>query len=164
MAAVVVIKSAHDATGSTVATVTAIRFKKADNDTADTNNRMPIPAAGTEYSYLKHLYLNVDSGAYTLIDTLRAYGDGALPTGVGVCMADAAYANPVANADTVLGAYSNNYAGYTSAAPLSLAGSAASSATGKINTNYLQMQMGVGSGAASGVMTAETLTFSYLES
>lgn len=164
MTATTGIRSYHGAAGATEATVTAVRFKKADNDTADTNNRMPIPPSGTEYSYVKHLALYVVSGTYTLIDTIKAYGDGALPTGVGMYMADASYANPVSNADAALGSFSNNYAGYTSAAPLSLAGSAASNATGKVQTNYLQMQMSVVNGAASGVMTAETLTFSYLES
>lgn len=164
MVAVVSVQSAHGVAGATIAAISAMRFKKADNDAADTANRMPIPPAALEYSYLKHLYLNVDSGAYTLIDTLRAYGDGALPTGIQVFMRDNAYVNPVANADAALAGFANNYAGYIASAPLSLAGSGAASATGKLNTNYLQMQMAVGPTAAAGVMAAETLTLSWLES
>ena len=164
MPATVSIHSYHGAAGATEAAVTAIRFKKADNDTADTNNRMPIPAAGTEYSYIKHLSLYADTSPAALIDTLKLYGDGALPTGVQMYVVDATYTNPVANADAALGTWSNNYAGYTSAAPLSIAGSIANPTTGKIQTNYAKMQMGVISTAAAGIMTAETLTFSYLES
>lgn len=164
MVASVAIYSYHGAAGATNAAVAAVRFKKADNDTADTNNRLPIPSAGSEYSYVKHLAPYVESGTYTLIDTVQAYGDGALPTGIGMYMADAAYTDPTTQVDTALGSWADNYATYVSGSPLSLAGSSASNAVGKIITNYLQMQMQVGATASAGVMAAETLTFSYLES
>lgn len=144
--------------------MTAVRFKKADNDAADTNNRMPIPAAGTEYSYVKHLALVAATTPAALIDTCRMYGDGALPTGIQMYVADATYTNPVAQADTALGSWSNNYAAQTSAAKLTIAGSLANPSTGKIYTNYLQMQMGVISTASAGIMSAETVTLEYLES
>lgn len=125
---------------------------------------MPIPAAGTEYSYVKHLALVSSTAPTALIDTCRAYGDGSLPTGVQMYMADAAYTNPVSQADTALGSWSNNYTSYTSSAKLTIAGSQANPTTGKIYTNYLQMQMGVISTASAGIMSAETLTLEYLES
>jgi hypothetical protein len=141
-----------------------MRFKKADNDTADTNNRMPIPASGTEYSYVKHTALRATTSPTALIDTCRFYGDGALPTGVGVYVNDHAYTDPTSNVDAALGSYSSNYASYTSSAKLTIAGSISNPSTGKIFTNYLQWQMGIGSTAAAGVMTAETATYEYLES
>lgn len=164
MAATVVVKGYHDATGSTVATITAMRFKKADNDTADTSNRMPIPTSGTEYSYVKHTALFASTTPTALIDTCRVYGDGGLPTGIGVYINDHSYTDPTVQVDTALGSYSSNYASYTSSAKLTVAGSISNPSTGKIFTNYLQWQMGVGSTASDGVMTAETTTYEYLES
>ncbi len=125
---------------------------------------MPIPASGTEYSYVKHLALRCTVTPAALIDTLKLYGDGALPTGVQMFVRDNAYIDPTTQVDTALTGWANNYAGYISTAALALAGSIANPSTGKINTNYAQMQMGIISTAVAGVMTAETMTFSYLES
>jgi hypothetical protein len=72
--------------------------------------------------------------------------------------------DPTSNVDAALGSYSSNYASYTSSAKLTIAGSISNPSTGKIFTNYLQWQMGIGSTAAAGVMTAETATYEYLES
>ncbi len=164
MAATTTIKSYHGSTGATTADVTAARFKLADNDTADTNNRIPIPASGTNYSYVKHFALNCSTSPSSLIDTVQAYGDGGLATGVQMFMQDHAYTDPTSQTTTALGSWTNNYTTYTSSAPLSLAGSISNPSTGKIQTNYLQMQMGIISTASAGVMSSETLTISYLES
>lgn len=141
-----------------------MRFRKSDVDTADTSNRMPIPAAGTEYSYLKHTALRCTVTPAALIDTCRFYGDGALPTGVSMFVRDNSYTDPTVNVDTILGGFSSNYAGYISSAKLTIAGSMTNPSTGKIFTNYLQWQMGVTTTAAAGIMTAETATYEYLES
>lgn len=164
MAATVEIRSYHTDTPGAGTAVAAVRFKKADNDTANTSNRMPIPPSGTEYSYVKHLALHATTSPDSLIDTCQAYGDGALPTGVQMYMADAAYVDPTTQEDTALGSWANNYTSFTSGSPLSIAGSLSNPSTGKSFTNYLQMQMGVTDAASAGVMTAETLTFSWLES
>lgn len=164
MVATVVITSYHGAAGATTADISAMRFKKADNDTADTNNRMPIPAAGSEYSYLKHTALRCTVTPAALIDTCRFYGDGALPTGVSVFVSDHSYTDPTSNIDTALAGFSNNYTTYTSSAKLTIAGSLSNPSTGKIFTNYLQWQMAVTTTTAAGIMTAETATYEYLES
>lgn len=166
MVATVHISSYHGAAAGTVTDVesTTIRMKKADNDTQDTNNRMPVPVSGTEYGYLKHLALRATTTPAALIDTCRVYGDGALPTGVQMFMRDNAYTDPTAQVDTALGGWSNNYTTYTSSAKLTVAGSLANPSTGRIYTNYLQMQLGIISTASSGIMSAETLTLEYLES
>lgn len=164
MAATTAITSYHGAAAGTSAVVAAVRFKLADNDTADTSNRIPIPASGTQYSYVKHLALTCSTSPSSLIDTVQVYGDGGLPTGVGMFMQDHAYTDPTSQEDTALTSFDDNYADYTSSAPLSLAGSISNPSTGKIQTNYLQMQMSVGTTASAGVMSSETLTVSYLES
>lgn len=158
------IKSYHGSSAGTSADVTAIRFKLADNDTADTDNRIPIPSTGTQYSYLKHLALACSTSPSSLIDTVQVYGDGSLPTGVGIFIRDHAYSDPTSNEDTELSGFDDNYTDYTSSAPLSVAGSISNPSTGKITTNYIQMQMSIATTASAGVMSDETLTVSYLES
>lgn len=164
MAATTTIKSYHGSAGGTTADVTAARFKLADNDTADTNNRIPIPPSGTQYSYVKHFALNCSTSPSSLIDTIQWYGDGGLATGVQMYMNDHAYTDPTSQEDTALGSWTNNYTSYTSSAAMSAAGSISNPSTGKIQTNYTQMQMGITSSASAGVMSSETLTCSYLES
>lgn len=165
MVATVIVNSYHGAAGATVTDVTGstVRFKKADNDTQDYANRIPIPPSGTEYSFVKHFALFASSSPAALIDTCKMYGDGALPTGVQMFARDNGYINPLTQLDTPLTGWANDYASRTSLAKLDIAGSKANPATGKIYTNYLQMQMGVVSAAASGVMAAETTTLEYLE-
>lgn len=164
MAATVNITSYHGSTGATSATVTAWRNKLADNDTADNNNRMPIPASGTQYAWVKHIALVAATSPASLIDTLQVYSVAALPTGVQMFAQDHAYTDPTTQQATPLTGWSNNYTGFTSGSPLSLAGSISNPSTGKINTNYCQLQLGIISTAAVGVMAAATITFSYLES
>lgn len=164
MAATTAITSYHGAAAGTSAVVAAVRFKLADNDTADTSNRIPIPGSGTQYSYLKHLALTCSTSPSTLIDTITVWGDGGLPTGVQLGIRDNTYINPLTQTDSPYSGWTNNYTGYTSGSPLSLAGSMSNPSTGKIQTNYLQMQMGVTPSASAGVMSSETMTYGYLES
>lgn len=163
MAATVNITSYHGSSPSG-ATATAWRNKLADNDTADLNNRLPIPAAGTQYAWVKHIALVAATSPAAQIDTLQMYSSGALPTGVQMFAQDHAYTDPTTQQATPLTGWTNNYATYTSGSPLNLAGSIVNPNTGKINTNYCQMQLGIISTAAVGVMSAQTITFSYLES
>lgn len=164
MAATVNITSYHGATGGTSATVTAWRNKLADNDTADLNNRIPIPASGTQYAWIKQIALVAATSPAAQIDTLQMYSSGALPTGVQMFCEDIAYINPITQAASPVAGWTNNFATFTSGAPLSLAGSIVNPNTGKINSNYCLFQLGITSAAAVGVMAAQTVTFSYLES
>jgi len=50
--------------------VTAVRYKEADNDTADLINPVTIPAAGTKWSFWKHNFVQF-TGAFTQIDTIN---------------------------------------------------------------------------------------------
>ena len=53
-----------------------VRFKTADDATIDNNNPIPIPVAGTNYSYMKHLYLYCGTAPGTQVDNVRIYTDG----------------------------------------------------------------------------------------
>ena len=163
MAATVNITSYHGASPSGT-TVTAWRNKLADNDTADNNNRIPIPTSGTQYAWVKHIALVAATSPTSLIDTLQMWSSGSLPTGVQMFAQDHAYTDPTTQQATPLTGWTNNYTGFTSGSPLSLAGSISNPSTGKINTNYLQLQLAIISTAAVGVMAAQTITQSYLES
>lgn len=77
MAATVRIYEHNGASGTkTNKTSGTVRFKNADNATVDLVNPMVIPASGREYSYEKWLRMAA-FGEYTQISNLRAYTDGA---------------------------------------------------------------------------------------
>jgi hypothetical protein len=62
-----------DLTGST------LRFQTADQiDNADETYPIPIPAAGYNYSYWKHVYLSIDSAPSVKINNIRHYSDGSI--------------------------------------------------------------------------------------
>jgi len=83
MAATVVIKSAHGGTDGAPAvenTVTSIRFKTADNDTADTNNPLVKPTSGTNYSFEKWLRLHVEVAPDNSLSNLRFHRSAGTPS------------------------------------------------------------------------------------
>jgi hypothetical protein len=85
MAATVVVQAGHGTTGSpTWTTVTSVRFKSADNDTADTNNPLVKPASGgTSYSFEKWFRLNCTVAPSNVINNLRFHrASGSLGTGI----------------------------------------------------------------------------------
>ncbi len=53
-----------------------LRFKTADDATIDTINPIPIPGAGTNYSFWKGVYMEVSAGTFTQIDNVQFYTDG----------------------------------------------------------------------------------------
>ena len=157
-----------------------LRFKVADNATIDSANPIPIPAAGTNYSFWKHIYLYADSAPDTQIDNVRFYTDGTgFGTGITLNVGDEMPAKTnassagyeVADAAVELAA---NHGGitattsaftFTSGSPKSVTISEAGSIINAIGetTNYLVFQMAVASTASSGNLADETLTFQYDE-
>lgn len=167
MAATVKITSHHGSTGSTTNDVdgTSIRYKQADNDTVDANNPIPIPGAGTNYSYFKQMRFNCTVAPSNLINNLKFYTDGANGLGTGMdllckTVASASYVDPVANASTLVTGQSSAFT-YTSGSPLAVTGS--TSATGEFG-DYVGTQFSVASTAGQGTSGSEVITFSYDES
>jgi len=77
MVATVVVKRMTGA-GPTYTTVTAVRLRTDDANTADTTNPIPIHASGVgnfKYSYWASICLDL-SGSFTQIDNIRHYTDG----------------------------------------------------------------------------------------
>lgn len=158
-----------------------LRFKDADDATIDTNNPIQIPAAGTNYSRYKHVYLKCSTAPNTQVDNIKVYTDGGgFGTGITVKIgsqfptknsgSDAGY--EVSDASTEMVAdhsglsASSDLFGYTSGSPLS--GPTISESGSVIDaigetTNYIVLQMEVASTASSGNLTDETVTFQYDE-
>jgi len=88
MPATVEIRSFHGATPDTGTNVASgsIRFKQADNDTVDANNPIPIPGAGTNYSYIKQFRFYAATTPANTINNLKFYSDGANGFGTGVSL------------------------------------------------------------------------------
>lgn len=162
-----------------------IRFKTADDATIDTNNPIPIPAAGTKYSYWKQIYLYCGTAPSTKVDNVKLYSDAAgFGTGITLkvgdefpvktSVSDAGYevatGTPGDTGDEMVAAHagltgSTDMFTFTSAAPLSVTIGEASTQIDAIGetTNYVVMQMEVADTASPGDLTDETLTFRYDE-
>jgi len=157
-----------------------IRFKVADDATIDSSDPIPIPAAGSNYSYWKQIYLYCDTAPSTQVDNIRFYTDGGgFGTGITVNAGDefpvknsgANTGYDVADAAETMTNHTDITAvtdafTFTSGAPLS--GPSISEAGNIIDaigetTNYLVLQMVVASTASPGDLTNETFTFKYDE-
>lgn len=164
----------------------ALRFKTADNATIDTVNPVPIPAAGTNYSFIKSIYVKCDVAPDTQIDNFRLYSDGGgFGTGITTSVGNQF---PVKNSGSSSGyAVATGTIGttgtemtvnntdvttktdlftFTSGSPMT--GPSISEAGSIINlagetTNYVILQVAVGTTATPGNKTDETLTFLYDE-
>lgn len=161
------IRSYHGASpdGGTNVAGGTLQFKQADNDTVDANNPIPIPAAGTNYSYVKNIRFYANVTPPNTFNNLRFYMDGAngLGTGVGLRVrTQAGYEDPIALAAAQLTGTTDAFAA-TSGAPLAVTGSINNPSTGAFG-NYVQLQMTVASTAAAGNTPTETATWAWDES
>ncbi len=157
-----------------------LRFKQADNPTIDSNNPIPIPAAGTEYSRWKQIYLYCDVQPDTQIDNIQFYTDGGgFGTGITVLAGDefpvhnsgAETGYDVSDANEVITNHTDITGGtdafsFTSGSTLS--GPSISEAGSIINaaaetSNYLVLSMQVINTASPGDLANETFTFQYDE-
>ena len=157
-----------------------LRFKQGDDATIDEVAPMPIPAAGSEYSRWKQLYLECTTAPDTKVDNVKFYTDGSnFGTGITTNAADefpvknaaantgydVSDANAVMTTHTDITAVTDAFS-FTSGSPLSgpsiSEGSAQIDAIGEM-TNYLVLQMVVASTASPGDLANETFTFQYDE-
>src|SRR5690348_4057085 len=94
MPATVHILSYHTATqdAGTAVEGGSMRFKQADNDTVDANNPIPIPGAGSNYSYIKQLQFSAGTTPANQLTNLKVYSDGGNGLGTGVDIVVASFA------------------------------------------------------------------------
>jgi len=156
-----------------------IRFKQADDATIDSNNPIPIPGAGSEYSRWKQVYLYCATAPSTQVDNVKLYTDGGdFGTGITVNVGDGVQVKnsgadtgyDVSDADEIMTNHTDVAAvtdlfSYTSGAPRTCTISEAGSIINAIGetTDYCVLQMVVGSTASPGNLTDETITFQYDE-
>jgi hypothetical protein len=164
-----------------------LRFKLADNPTIDTNNKLVIPTAGTNYSLWKQIYLYCDDAASHILNNLKFYSDGTNSFGTGVDLevglqfptknsgASTGYELPTLTGDsgdemvaghTIITTKATVF-NYNSGAMLT--GPTISEASSQIDavgetSNYLVLQMDVANTASPGELPVdETLTIQYDE-
>lgn len=158
-----------------------LRFKQADDATIDSNDPMPIPTSGTEFSRWKQIYLVCTTAPDTQVDNVRFFTDGSnFGTGITVRAGDqfplkadlvntgydVSDANAVMTTHTDITSSTEVFANFTAGSPL--AGPTISEAGAIIDainetTNYLVLQMEVISTASPGNLADETFTFRYDE-
>ena len=161
-----------------------VRFKTEDDATIDLINPIPIPAAGTNYSYWKQIYLKCATAPDTQVDNIKFYADGTgfgtgivtniadeLPvknsgadTGYDVALGTPGTTGTVMTAHTDITAVTDVFS-YTSGSPKTITISEAGSIIDSINetSNYIVLQMAVGTTASPGDLSNETFTFQYDE-
>lgn len=168
MSATVSVKEVNGSGSGSATTKTAIRFCTADNNNPGTTYPLVKPAAGTNRSYEKWLYLNADTSPSTAINNIKFYTDGTI--GWTGCTLFAGTTDTYVQAAGTQGTTGNDSSvattdasGLTSAAPLSVTGSIANPDTGKIS-DYVVLQTDVSTSAVAGALGSETLTFQYDES
>ena len=162
-----------------------MRFKTADNATIDTNDPVPIPDAGTKYSYWKQIYLYCGTAPSTKVDNVKLYSDGAgFGTGITLKVGsqfpvktnalntgyEVATGTPGDTGDEMVAAHAGLTGSVdmftkTSGSPLAVSINEAGSIIDAIGetTNYVVLQMEVLSTAGPGDKADETLTFQYDE-
>ncbi len=162
MAATVKIVEKNGAGGTqTDKTSGTIRFKNADNSTVDTSNRMVVPGSGSDWSFEKWLRLQVDVAPAVDLQNLKFYTDGANSFGTGINLWAKAVTSFATPAEATASAGYSSAFGYTSAAALSL-GAGPFTGTGE-KGDHAVLVLEVQSTAAPGLLSTETLTWSYDE-
>jgi hypothetical protein len=165
MAAVVQIHEMTAAAAGVDKTSGTIRFKAADNQTVDSNNRLQIPTGAEIFSYTKHARFYFSTGPSVDIQNLRAYSDGGgFGTGVNVdydIPAGGLGTFPNINTDIA----GTDLFSKTSGSPVDLDTINTGPHTGTgYKGDHIRMQMGVANTASPGQLTpAETLTMAYDE-
>jgi hypothetical protein len=167
MAATMEIRSYHGATPDSGTDVAggAVRFKQADNDTVDANNPIPIPGAGTNYSFVKQFRFYAATTPDNTINNLKFYTDGANGYGTGVDLdvqTQTGYIDPISLGASLMGSGTDAFA-YTSGSALSVTGSINNPTTGAFG-DYVQLQMKADNTAGQGTTATEQVTFQYDES
>ena len=173
MAATVIINELNGA-GSTATNKTSseIQFKKADNALVDGINPMVVPTSGNACSWEKWLRLEFTTAPATQITNINAYSDGASGFGSGVSCyykVATAFTQPIDIVDSaarISASITSDLFAATSSSPIDMdatVNTGPHTGTGA-KANWLVLCMQVDSTAVQGVISGESITFSYDES
>lgn len=152
------------------------RASTSDSPTPGTANPIPIPGAGTNYSFWVTTQLNATVTPTGTINNLQWYSDGGNGFGTGVtCVGQTATSyveatGTVGTTGTEL--TTGNHAGltaapasvftFTSGSPKAVTGSLSNPTTGAFGDRFVY-QIAVGTTAAAGTTPTETFTWQYDE-
>lgn len=166
MAATVSIKQAVGA-GPTTETITNLRFNTDDTINPGTVNPLVKPAAGTNRSFAKTVYLNADTSPSGTINNVKLYCDGDIGwTGCTLFVGTTGtYAQATGTAGTTgddNAVATANIEDFTSGSPKNVTGTISNPATGRIS-DYIVMQVDLSTSAVPGTLAQETLTVQYDE-
>ena len=165
MAATVLIMELTSATTGTDKTSGTLRFKAANDQTVDSNDRLQIPGAGSIYSYTKQIRFQFTGAPSVDIQNLRCYSDGGNGLGTGVGLQ---YDIPGGG----LGTFPNintNIAGTdiftkTSGSPIDMDAINTGPHTGTgYKGDVVRLQMSVSSAATQGLTNSEVISCAYDE-
>jgi hypothetical protein len=162
-----------------------LKMKTADNSTIDNVNPIPKPAAGTNYSFWKQVYLKCSVAPSSQCDNFKWYTDGSgFGTGIALKIgtqtptknsgSDAGYEVATGTigetGDEMVAAHaglsgSADAFGFTTGAPKTVSCSEAGTKIDAIGetTNYIILQAEVGTTASAGTPSNETLTWKWDE-
>lgn len=150
-----------------------IRFKRADNSTADLVYPVPVPASGINYSWRKPMRLQFFSGLAAQVSNLRWYaasapGDwaGTVSLYVGLTPSLTAGSYGSSSDESTQVGFLTNADAYPSGSPLTInSGTVITtpSIPGFGTQDYLVQQMGVYAGTPSGVKSPRTCYYRYDE-
>jgi len=162
MAATVQIHEMSATATGTDKTAGNIRFKAADNATADANDRLQIPAAASIYSYTKYLRAYVSSAPSVDISNLRCYSDGSNDYGVGIGIQYDLAGTFSANINTDIGG--TDFFTKTAGSPIDMdaINTGPFTSTG-YKGDLIRLQMSVASTASPGLTSNEAITLAYDE-
>lgn len=165
---------------------TDVRFCTADAYNPVATNPCVVPSSGDNYSYWKHLFLDI-SGAFTTVNNINFYTDGSIgwacgtggglyvgtrTTGDNGCPMDASYEVATGTPATTGNSMATDHARYTTGGSVALAGNYTSAATLLIDSsdyttaaesNATVFQVKLHDDATSGTQSDETLTWTYDE-
>ena len=170
MAAIVDVLSYHGASPVGVAiTNLHVNFKRADSDDSGLADPVPIPAAGTAYSWRKYTKITVVSGLSGQIGNIRLFADEAPEDWANSVILYAGitpgYSQPAAGDEAGLFGGGVDINTYTSGSPLIVNASASAiTTTGTGTQDYVIQQIGVPSTATSGLKTARRIVYRFDES
>lgn len=161
--------------------ITQSRFSTSDNHyTTETTNPIPIPTAGTNYSFWMPTRIYAATTPSGTINNVKWYTDGTNSwTGVTLEVGtSSAYSQATGTTGTTgdeltdtnysggtlspTNPTADNAFGYTSGSPLSVTGSISNPSTGAFG-DYVILQLSVGSTASAGTLGTETITWQYDE-
>lgn len=163
--------------GPTKTDITSANTRASTSDAFNpgTADPIPIPGAGTNYSYWVVTRLSADTTPTGTINNIRWYSDGANGFGTGVTSTGntaTAYTQATGTQGTTgLELTVGNYATvttpvsvftFTSGSPKTVSGSIANPSTGDFG-NFFVYQLAVGTTAGAGTTPTETFTWQYDE-